>query len=281
MLDLKFVIENIDEVKEALKKRFNDLDVDNIVSLDKERKDFILKVEEMKAKRNTMSAQIPQMMKENKDISPIKEEVRQLGEEIKVIDEKLKAVETIIKDLLLNIPNIPVHGVPVGKDDSENEEIRKFKDITTFDFEPKAHWDLGKDLDIIDVENAVKISGTRFTIYKGLGARLERAIINFFMDTHAQNGYTEILPPYIVTRKSMTGTGQLPKFEDDAFKLTNDTFLIPTAEVPVTNMLSGETLMKEDLPQRYCAYSACFRAEAGSAGRDTRGLIRQHQFNKV
>ena len=282
MLDLKYVIANVEEVKEGLRKRHNDMNIDGLIDLDQKRKELILLSEEKKAEKNKVSASIPAMMKEGKDVSLIKTKMRMISDEIKEMDDQLKGIEEEIHTILLNIPNMPLADVPVGVDDTENEELRVVGDITKFDFEPKAHWDLGKDLGIIDVENAVKISGARFTFYKGLGARLERALINFMMDTHAENGYTEVLPPYIVSRKTMTGTGQLPKFEDDAFKLSdNESFLIPTAEVPVTNMLADEILMEDQLPQRYCAYSACFRAEAGSAGRDTRGLIRQHQFNKV
>lgn len=282
MLDLKYVMANKQEVIQAVKNRGGELDLNHLSDLDERRRSLITQTETKKAERNKVSDSIPVMMKEGKDVSLIKTKMRMIADEIKEIDDILKEVETEIRDIMLGIPNIPLSDVPVGKDDTENVEMRKHGELPSFDFVPKAHWDLGRDLGILDPENAAKISGTRFTIYKGLGARLERSLINFFMDTHAASGYTEILPPYIVSRKTMTGTGQLPKFEFDAFKLSdNESFLIPTAEVPVTNMLADEIVMAKDLPQRYCAYSACFRAEAGSAGRDTRGLIRQHQFNKV
>lgn len=282
MLDLKYVMANKQEVIEAVKNRGGELNLNRLSDLYEKRLALISQTESKKAERNKVSDTIPQMMKEGKDVSLIKTKMRMMADEIKEIDDILKDVETEIRDIMLNIPNVPLADVPVGKDDSENIEMRKVGKLPSFDYMPKAHWDLGRDLNMLDVENAAKISGARFTIYKGLGARLERSLINFFMDSHAEAGYTEILPPYIVSRKTMTGTGQLPKFEFDAFKLSdNESFLIPTAEVPVTNMLADEIIMESELPQRYCAYSACFRAEAGSAGRDTRGLIRQHQFNKV
>lgn len=282
MLDLKYVMANKQEVIEAVKNRGGELNLNRLSDLYEKRLALISQTESKKAERNKVSDTIPAMMKEGKDVSLIKTKMRMMADEIKEIDDILKDVETEIRDIMLNIPNVPLADVPVGKDDSENVEMRKVGKLPSFDYMPKAHWDLGRDLNMLDVENAAKISGARFTIYKGLGARLERSLINFFMDSHADAGYTEILPPYIVSRKTMTGTGQLPKFEFDAFKLSdNESFLIPTAEVPVTNMLADEIVMESELPQRYCAYSACFRAEAGSAGRDTRGLIRQHQFNKV
>jgi seryl-tRNA synthetase len=208
--------------------------------------------------------------------------MKNLSDKIKENDKIIKSYDEQIEGFLLTIPNIPLDIVPTGKDSDDNIEIRKFSTPRSFDFTPLAHWDLGEMLGILDPERAAKVTGARFHFYKGSGAALERAIINFFLNTHTENGYTEIFPPYMVNRKSMTGTGQLPKFEEDAFKLANyDYFLIPTAEVPVTNFHSDEILMEDQLPIKYCAYSACFRAEAGSAGRDTRGLIRQHQFNKV
>ena len=209
--------------------------------------------------------------------------VKKLSNDIKADDEKVRDIDEQLRNFMLRIPNIPNPEVPVGKDDTENVELRKFSEPRKFDFEPKAHWDIGTDLDILDFERGTKIAGTRFTVYKGLGARLERAVIQFFLNTHTgESGYTEIFPPYMVNRASMTGTGQLPKFEEDAFKVVNNGFfLIPTAEVPVTNLHRDEILSGDQLPIKYTAYSACFRAEAGSAGRDTRGLIRQHQFNKV
>lgn len=282
MLDLKYVMANKQEVIQAVKNRGGDLDLNRLADLYEKRLKLISQTEEKKAERNKVSENIPLMMKEGKDVSLIKTKMRMMADEVKEIDDILKDIESEIRDTMLNIPNVPLPDVPVGADENDNVEIRKVGKLPSFDFLPKAHWDLGRDLSMLDAENAAKISGARFTIYKGMGARLERSLMNFFMDTHADAGYTEVLPPYIVSRKSMTGTGQLPKFEFDAFKLSdNESFLIPTAEVPVTNMLADEIVMESDLPQRYCAYSACFRAEAGSAGRDTRGLIRQHQFNKV
>ncbi|MBQ9625066.1 MAG: serine--tRNA ligase [Clostridia bacterium] len=282
MLDLKYVMANKQEVITAVKNRGGELNLNHLSDLDEKRRSLIAESESKKAEKNKVSDSIPEMMKEGKDVSLIKSKMRMIADEIKELDDVLRDTEAEIRDIMLNIPNVPLEDVPIGKDDTENVEVRKVGNLPSFDFIPKAHWDLGKDLGILDPENAAKISGARFTIYKGLGARLERSLINFFMDTHADCGYKEVLPPYIVSRKTMTGTGQLPKFEFDAFKLSdNESFLIPTAEVPVTNMLAEEVLSESDLPQRYCAYSACFRAEAGSAGRDTRGLIRQHQFNKV
>lgn len=210
--------------------------------------------------------------------------MKEVSQKIKEMDEKISTTEADLQRILLTIPNIPDDSVPVGKSDADNLEVRRWGEPTKFDFDLKPHWDIGEDLDILDFERAGKITGSRFTVYKGAGARLERALINFMLDLHTEkHGYREILPPFIVNRDSMTGTGQLPKFEEDAFKLfnNNDYFLIPTAEVPVTNLHRDEILIKEDLPIYYVAYSGCFRAEAGSAGRDTRGLIRQHQFNKV
>ena len=223
------------------------------------------------------------MKKNGENTDQIFAEMKKLSNDIKADDEKVRDIDEQLRNFMLRIPNIPNPEVPVGKDDTENVELRKFSEPRKFDFEPKAHWDIGTDLDILDFERGTKIAGTRFTVYKGLGARLERAVIQFFLNTHTgESGYTEIFPPYMVNRASMTGTGQLPKFEEDAFKVVNNGFfLIPTAEVPVTNLHRDEILSGDQLPIKYTAYSACFRAEAGSAGRDTRGLIRQHQFNKV
>lgn len=283
MLDVKFIKENKELVKQAVKNRCMNLDdvIEKVCALDDERKQIIFDSESKKATQNKVSKQIPEYKKAGKDVSEIFAEMKKLSEEIKALDVKKAGIEQEILKCIYEIPNVPHKDVPIGKDDSDNVEIRRFLEPTKFDFEPKAHWDIGKDLDILDPTTASKVTGTRFHFYKGMGAKLERAIINFFLDTHAQNGYTEILPPFLVNRASMTGTGQLPKFEEDAFKTTDDLFLIPTAEVPVTNFYRGDILNGDDLPIKYCAYSACFRAEAGSAGRDTRGLIRQHQFNKV
>ena len=284
MLDVRFIRENPDRVRAAMRSRKMSLDaeIDEILRLDLQRRELTAKVEAMKAQQNAVSKKIPQMKKSGEDTSAIMAEMKTLSENISRFNKDLSVVEKSLRDLVLMIPNVPNSEVPEGKDDSDNVEVRRWSEPRKFDFEPKAHWDLGKELNILDPERAAKVTGARFHFYKGLGARLERALINFFMDTHASRGYTEVLPPYIVNRDSMTGTGQLPKFEEDAFKLADeDSFLVPTAEVPVTNFHRNEILSGAELPIKFCAYSACFRAEAGSAGRDTRGLIRQHQFNKV
>ncbi len=283
MLDIKLIRENPDLVKAAMKTRNKDMDaaVDEIIAIDGKRRELSAKKEALKARQNAASKEIPKIKKEGGDISAIMAEMNAVKAAIKEDDDELAELEAKQKSLIYEFPNIPSSTTPLGKDDSENVEIRRFGEPTKFDFEPKAHWDIGADLGILDPETAAKVTGARFHFYKGLGARLERSIINFFLNTHIESGYTEVFPPFMVNRASMTGTGQLPKFEDDAFKLTNDYFLIPTAEVPVTNMHRDEILDGDKLPIKYCAYSACFRAEAGSAGRDTRGLIRQHQFNKV
>ena len=283
MLDIKVLRQEPEKIKEALKKRNNDLDITPAIALDAKRREILADVEEKKAKQNAISKQIPQMKKAGEDTTEIFKEMKELSDNIKVLDDEVREIDAQLRDFMLRIPNIPNESVPVGVDDSENVEVRRLSEPRKFDFEPKAHWDIGTDLDILDFERGTKLTGTRFTVYKDKGARLERAVIQYFLNTHTdKSGYTEIQPPYIVNRASMTGTGQLPKFEEDAFKLTiNDYFLIPTAEVPVTNLYRDEILDGAKLPIKYCAYSACFRAEAGSAGRDTRGLIRQHQFNKV
>lgn len=283
MLDIKFIKANPDLVKTAVKNRGGNLDalIDELIATDDKRRELTSQVEAMKAEQNIASKQIPAFKKEGKDCSELMAKMKEISENIKNISGELSNLEAKQKELILNIPNVPHESVPIGKDDSCNPEIRRSGEPKKFDFEPKAHWDIGADLGILDPETAAKVTGTRFHFYKGLGARLERAIISYFLDTHTDNGYTEILPPFMANRASMTATGQLPKFEEDAFKLTNDYFLIPTAEVPVTNMHRDEILDGNKLPIKYAAYSACFRAEAGSAGRDTRGLIRQHQFNKV
>jgi len=283
MLDIKVIRENPEMVKAAMKTRNKDMDavVDEILTIDAERRELMQATDALKMEQNNASKQIPQIKKEGGDISAIMTRMNEIKAVIKENDAKLSELEAKQKTLIYEFPNIPNKDIPVGKDDSDNEEIRKWGEPRKFDFEAKAHWDIGADLGILDPETAGKVSGTRFHFYKGLGARLERAIVSFYLDTHTQHGYTEVLPPYLVNRASMTGTGQLPKFEEDAFKTTDDYFLIPTAEVPVTNMHRDEIIDGSKLPIKYCAYSACFRAEAGSAGRDTRGLIRQHQFNKV
>jgi seryl-tRNA synthetase len=284
MLDLKFLRANFNEVKEKLKFRGEDLtDLGRFEELDARRRELIAQTEELKSKRNEVSQQIAQLKREKQDADHLIVEMREVGDRVKQLDEELRSVEEELELLLLSIPNVPHESTPVGETEDDNVEVRKWGEIKQFDFEPKPHWDLGTDLNILDFERASKVTGSRFVFYKGLGARLERALINFMMDLHMdEHGYEEILPPYMVNRTSMTGTGQLPKFEEDAFKIKEeDYFLIPTAEVPVTNLHRDEILSGDQLPIAYTAYSACFRSEAGSAGRDTRGLIRQHQFNKV
>ena len=284
MLDVKRIRKNYEEVKERVEFRGKgDFGLSELKNLDEERREILADIEKMKNRQNTVSRQIPTLKKEGKDTSVIMDEMKKLSSEIKSLDSKLDEIDDKYRLMLLSVPNTPNEKVPYGVDDSDNEVMRVVGEPTKFDFEPKAHWDIGEDLDILDFERAAKISGARFTVYKGLGARLERAITNFMLDLHTiDQSYVEILPPFMVNRKAMTGTGQLPKFEEDMFYVPQkDFFLIPTAEVPVTN-LRGDEIMKEDeLPLYYTAYTPCFRAEAGSAGRDTRGLIRQHQFNKV
>lgn len=284
MLDIKVLKEDYDHVMEVMKVRGENVgDIDKAIALDEERKKMQYEVQQLKAKKNEVSKQIPMMKKEGKDVAPIFAEMKEISEKEKEIDSKIKTTENELEKIMMTIPNIPHPTVPIGETDEDNVEVRRWGEPTKFDFEPQAHWDIGEKLNIFDFERAAKVSGSRFTFYKGLGARLERSIISFFLDTHtAKNGYEEILPPYMVLRESMVGTGQLPKFEEDAYKTTGDEyFLIPTAEVPVTNLYRNEILDGKQLPIKHVAYSACFRAEAGSAGRDTRGLIRQHQFNKV
>ncbi|MBR5808979.1 MAG: serine--tRNA ligase, partial [Clostridia bacterium] len=249
---------------------------------DAKRREILAKVEQMKAKQNEITTQIPAMKKAGENTDAIFAEMKELSNEIKELDAEVAEIDEKLRDFMLRIPNIPSDKSPIGTDDSDNVEVRRWSAPREFDFEAKPHWDIGTNLDILDFDRGAKVAGTRFTVYKGLGARLERSVIQYFLNTHTENGYTEIFPPYMVNRASMTGTGQLPKFEEDAFKVANNGyFLIPTAEVPVTNLHRDEILDGAKLPVKYCAYSACFRAEAGSAGRDTRGLIRQHQFNKV
>jgi len=284
MIDIKILRNEPEKLIEALKRRKEDrIDIDGLLELDKKRREVLFEVEQMKSKQNEVSKQIPVMKKEGKDTAPIFAEMKVLSDDIKKLDEEVKAIDEKIEKIMYTIPNIANPTVPDGDTDEDNVEVRRFMEPTKFDFEPKAHWDLGENLGILDPGTAAKITGTRFTVYKGAGAQLERAVINFYLDTHTnKNGYKEIFPPFMVHRNSMVGTGQLPKFEEDAFKVANtDYFMVPTAEVPVTNMHRDEILDGSKLPIKYCAYTACFRAEAGSAGRDTRGLIRQHQFNKV
>lgn len=283
MLDVKLLRNHFEEVKEALKFRKEDFNLDDFLVLDERRRAILQEVEQLKSKQNAVSKQVPILKKEGKDVSGILEEMKELSNKIKELDGELKEVDTKLENLLLTIPNIPHPSVPMGDSDEDNVEVRRFGTPRQFDFEPKPHWEIGEDLDILDFATAAKITGARFTVYKGLGARLERALMNFMLDVHTEkHGYEEVFPPFMVHRRSMIGTGQLPKFEEDAFKVENtDYFLVPTAEVPVTNMYRDQILDGSKLPIKHCAYTACFRAEAGSAGRDTRGVIRQHQFNKV
>ena len=285
MLDIKLLRNHFDEVEKALATRNEDFDLSKFKELDDRRRALLGEMESKKAEQKKVSKQIPMKKKAGEDVTEILAKMKVLSEDVKNLNTQVSEVEAELNAWMLTIPNIPNPSVPEGNSDEDNVEIRKFGEPTKFDFEPKAHWDLGKDLGILDPETAAKISGTRFTVYRDLGARLERAITNFFLDTHtSKHGYTEVFPPFMVSRESMTGTGQLPKFEEDAYKVIGDGkeyFLVPTAEVPVTNMYREQILDGAQLPIKHCAYTACFRAEAGSAGRDTRGLIRQHQFNKV
>ena len=283
MLDMKFVRENPELVMEAVKRRNGNLDLTEFLELDKKRREITVQVETLKSERNTASQEIGKLKKAGQDATEQMAAVRALGDKIAEDDKELKEIEARLKEILLTIPNIPADDVPVGVDDSANPVVRTWGEPGKFDFEPKAHWDIGEGLNIIDFERGVKVSGARYIFYRGLGARLERAVISFFLDLHTEkHGYTEMFPPFIVNGASMQGTGQLPKFAEDMFKLENgDMYLIPTAEVPVTNYHRDEILTAAELPIRYTAYSGCFRAEAGAAGRDTRGLIRMHQFNKV
>ena len=284
MLDIKRIREDFEGVKERVEFRGKgDFGLDRVKELDEKRRVLLAEVEAKKNRQNTVSREIPKMKQAGEDTTDIMAEMKALSAEIKELDARVSEVEDNLRNAILNVPNTPYKDVQYGDDDAANVEIRKYLEPTEFGFEPKPHWEVGEDLDILDVERATKIAGTRFTIYKGLGARLERACIQFMLDLHTmEQTYTEILPPFMVNRAAMTGTGQLPKFEEDMFYLPQkDFFLVPTAEVPVTNMRAQEIMEVEELPVYYTAYTPCFRAEAGSAGRDTRGLIRQHQFNKV
>ena len=282
MLDSKFVRDNIELVQQALENRHNPLKLDEFQAIEKRRRDILAEVEVLKSERNTVSKKIGEMKRKGENADELAASMRAVGDKIAVLDGELKEAEAKLKDILLNIPNIPDASVPLGVDDNDNPEVRKWGEPKKFDFEPKAHWDIGEDLGILDAERAAKVTGARFTFYKGLGARLERACINFMMDLHAEQGYTEMLAPFLANTASMTGTGQLPKFSEDMFKVEGtDYYLVPTGEVPATNFHREEIMDGKNLPEHYTVYTACFRAEAGSAGRDTRGLIRQHQFNKV
>ncbi len=283
MLDIKRIRSDYEHILQVMQVRGENVgDIGKALELDKRKRELLGETEALKAKQNEVSRKIPALRKAGEDVQPVFEEMRQISDKSKALDQKIREVDEELRMLMLCIPNIPHESVPVGETDEDNVEVRRWGTPREFPYEPLAHWDIGESLDILDFARGVKTSGARFSFFKGLGARLERAVLNFYMDSHSENGYTEILPPYLVRRESMEGTGQLPKFEEDAFKTAGEEyFLIPTAEVPVTNMHREEILDGTKLPLKYCAYSACFREEAGSAGRDTRGLIRQHQFDKV
>ncbi|MFZ5591753.1 MAG: serine--tRNA ligase [Bacillota bacterium] len=283
MLDIKLVRANPEKVEQALQKRGAQIGLEEFLQLDEQRRQKLVLVEQLKNRRNTVSEEIGRLKRAGQEPVEMMQEMRQVSAQIKELDDELRGLEEQLQALLLTIPNIPHETVPTGKDENDNQEVRRWGEIPRFSFAPRPHWEIGEMLDILDFERAGKVTGTRFTFLKGAGAALERAVFNFMLDVHTrQHGYTEIFPPFIVNAGSMTGTGQLPKFAGDMFKLEGlDYYLIPTAEVPVTNLYAGEILDAARLPIYHCAYSACFRAEAGAAGRDTRGLIRQHQFNKV
>lgn len=284
MLDLKVIRSNPQRIKEAMRHRNKNMDklIDELLEADNILRALNTETDLLKSQQNKISKEIPIFKKQKQNITSIMDEMKILSDQIKKNDQKITEIEEQVKLFLYEIPNIPHQSVPIGENDSANIELRRWGEPRSFPFKPSPHWDIGKNLGILDPETAAKVTGTRFHFYKGLGARLERSIISFFMDTHVNNGYTEILPPYMASTLSMTGTGQLPKFAPDMYKIEGEElYLIPTAEVPVTNMFRNSILDGNLLPLRYTAYSACFRGEAGSAGRDTRGLIRQHQFNKV
>ena len=283
MLDLRYVRDHIDEIREKTEQRGAEVDFDNFLELDVLRRELLKEVESLRYQKNTVSDTIAQLKKEKKDASQEIENMRVLGQRVKDLDNKLQDKEAALKDLMLIIPNIPHASVAVGKGSEDNPEIRKWGEVPQFSFKPKPHWEIGENLRVLDFDRAAKMTGARFALYRGPGARLERALINFMLDLHTkEHHYLEMLPPFIVNRESMTGTGQLPKFEEDLFKLDGlDYYLVPTAEVPVTNIHQNEILPADSLPLYYTAYTPCFRKEAGSYGRETRGLIRQHQFNKV
>jgi seryl-tRNA synthetase len=283
MLDIKRIRSNSDEVVNALKKRHGNFPIDKVLELDEKRRKVLVQVEEMKAEQNKASKDVPRLKKEGKDVTELFAKMKELSDKAKELDSEVKVIDEELRTCLLQIPNTPHPSVVEGTSDADNVEVRKWGSPREFEFEPKAHWDLGTDLEILDFERAAKISGARFSVFKGLGARLERAITQFMLDLHtSEHGYTEISPPFMVNRDSMIGTGQLPKFAEDMFHVpAKDFFLVPTAEVPLTNLLRDEIIDDKELPIYFTAYTPCFRAEAGSAGRDTRGLIRNHQFDKV
>jgi len=282
MLDLKFIRENLEEVERRLRTRGGDSYLDGFRELDSRRLTLLRESESLKALRNTVSEEIARVKDKSQAQDKILE-MREVSQKIKGMDEELKQVDEELQGFLLTVPNLPDATTPLGTSENDNVEVRSWGQPGSYSFQPKPHWEIGENLRILDFECGAKLTGARFTLYRGAGARLERALISFMLDLHtASHGYTEVLPPFIVNSESMTGTGQLPKFEEDLFKLKDtDFYLIPTAEVPVTNIHRGEILKKSDLPICYAAYTPCFRSEAGSYGKDTRGLIRQHQFNKV
>ncbi len=283
MLDIKLIRENPEKINELLKRRNPDLSIDEVIKIDEERRKIQFELDNLRAKRKSESNKIGEMKRQGLDTETLQADIRKLGEDAKNLEEKLSELDVKQKDFLLKTPNTPDESIPIGKDDSANKEIKRWGEVPNPDFELKPHWDLCPELNMLDFERGVKLAHTRFTLYRNKGAKLERAIINFFLDTHTQTrGYEEIFPPVMANSKTMTGTGQLPKFEQDMFKCVDeDLYLIPTAEVPVTNIYQDEILDEDDLPKYMTAYTPCFRREAGSAGKDTRGLIRQHQFNKV
>jgi len=283
MLDIKRIRSNPEEVRNGLNKRHGNFSIDKVLEIDEKRRNTLTEMEQLRARQNAVSKEIPKLKKEGKDVNEILEEMKKLSDRVKELDGIVKELDNQLKEELLSIPNVPHESVVEGKSDEDNVEIRRWGEPTKFSFEPKAHWDLGVELDILDFERASKLTGTRFSLFKGKGALLERALINFMIDLHVmEHGYTEMLPPFMVNRASMIGTGQLPKFENDMFHLpSKDFFLVPTAEVPLTNYYRDEILDEDMLPIYLTAYTPCFRQEAGSAGRDTRGLIRNHQFDKV
>ncbi|WP_353893308.1 serine--tRNA ligase [Proteinivorax hydrogeniformans] len=282
MIDLKILRKEPETFMEAITKRGGDPEVvKKIQELDKKRRELLGETENLKRKRNEVSKEIAQLKREKKDAEEKIKAMRKVGDDIKGIDTQLADIEEKVTTLALEIPNVPNESVPVGTSEEQNQQIKKWGEIPKFEFQPKAHWDVGGDLDILDFERAGKVTGTRFVFLKGLAAKLERALINFMLDTHQEHGYTELMTPYMVNSESMQGTGQFPKFKEDAFSVENKYYLIPTAEVPVTNFHRDEILASDELPRKFTAFTPCFRAEAGAHGRDTRGLIRQHQFNKV
>ena len=283
MLDIKLIRENPEKINELLKRRNPELSIDTIIAIDADRRKVQAQADELRAKRKSESQKIGMMKKNGENTDAIQEEVRKLGDEVKALEEKQVELDSIQRDMLLRTPNTPDESTPIGESEDDNVPVKFWGEPTKFNFEPKAHWDICEEKNLVDFERGVKISQSRFTLYRGKGARLERAIIQFFLDLHTEeHGYEEILPPFMANAATMTGTGQLPKFAEDMYKCVDeDLYLIPTAEVPVTNIYSGEILSEEDLPKYMTAYTPCFRREAGSAGKDTRGLIRVHQFNKV